>query len=44
VLRTRRLLRPRDLELRLAMEQDQFVEQIVTDEATSGIETWLGDE
>ncbi len=44
VLRTRRLLRPRDLELRLAMEQEQFVEQIVTDEATSGIETWLGDE
>jgi enoyl-CoA hydratase/carnithine racemase len=41
---TRRLLRPRDLESRLALEREQFVEQIVTDEAMSGIKAWLGDD
>ena len=44
VLRTRGLLRPRDLEARLALEREQFVEQIVTDEATTGIRSWLGDD
>jgi 2-(1,2-epoxy-1,2-dihydrophenyl)acetyl-CoA isomerase len=44
VLRTRRLLRPRDLESRLELEREQFVEQIVTDEATTGIRSWLGDD
>ena len=42
--RTRRLLRPRDLESRLALEREQFVEQIVTDEAMTGIESWLGND
>lgn len=41
---TRRLLRPRDLESRLALEREQFVEQIVTGEARTGIKAWLGDE
>ena len=44
VLRTRRQLRPRDLELRLGLERAQFVEQIVTDEAMTGIKSWLGDD
>ena len=44
VLRTRRLLRPRDLESRLGLEREQFVDQIVSDEATSGIQSWLGDD
>jgi 2-(1,2-epoxy-1,2-dihydrophenyl)acetyl-CoA isomerase len=42
--RTRRLLRPRDLESRLALEREQFVAQIVTDEAMTGIRSWLGDD
>lgn len=41
---TRRLLRPRDLELRLERELERFVEQIVTGEAMNGIETWLGND
>lgn len=44
MLRTRRLLRPRELESRLAMEREQFVEQIVTDEAMTGIKSWRGDD
>ena len=44
VLCTRRMLRPRELESRLAQERARFVEQIVTDEAKSGINSWLGDE
>ena len=44
MLRTRRLLRPRDLESRLAQEREQFVEQIVTDEAMKGVQSWLGDD
>jgi len=44
VRRTRRQLRPRDLEQRLALEREQFVEQVVTDEAMSGVKSWLGDD
>ena len=44
LLHTRRLLRPRDLESRLAQEREQFVEQIVTDEAMTGVKAWLGDD
>ena len=41
---TRRLLRPRDLELRLERERERFVEQVVTAEAKAGIETLLGND
>lgn len=41
--RTRRLMRPGDLESRLERERAQFVEQIATDEAKTGIREWLGD-
>jgi enoyl-CoA hydratase/carnithine racemase len=40
---TRRLMRPRDLESRLERERAQFIEQIASDEAKSGIREWLGD-
>jgi len=41
---TRRLLRPRDLESRLERERERFVEQVVTGEAKTGIDTWLGND
>ena len=41
--RTRRLMRPGDLESRLELERTQFIEQIATDEARTGIREWLGD-
>lgn len=44
MLSTRRLLRPRDLESRLEAERERFVERIATEEAISGIDTWLGDD
>ena len=40
---TRRLMRPRDLESRLEQERTQFIEQIATGEAKTGIREWLGD-
>ena len=40
---TRRLLRPGDLESRLEQERSRFVDQIVTEEAKTGIREWLGD-
>ena len=36
-------MRPGDLESRLERERAQFVEQIATDEAKTGIREWLGD-
>ena len=41
VSRTRRLIRPHDIEARLEEERRQFVEQITTDEAINGIRTFL---
>lgn len=41
---TRRLMRPADLESRLARERERFVEQVVTGEAMAGIKAWLGDD
>ena len=43
IMRTRRLMRPADLESRLEREREQFVEQIVTEEAMAGIKAWLDD-
>jgi 2-(1,2-epoxy-1,2-dihydrophenyl)acetyl-CoA isomerase len=44
VCSTRRLMRPVDLESRLALERERFVEQVVTGEAMAGIKAWLGDD
>ena len=41
---TRELMRPADLESRLARERARFVEQVVTAEAMAGIKAWLGDD
>jgi hypothetical protein len=42
VHKTKRLMRPADLESRLDEERRHFVEQIVTDEALEGIRAFLG--